>query len=135
MANSPSSSDAHNDTSPYMPYGATGGGGGGGQYLFTDLPELDSITTALATEIEDVRNDDRYFREAIRLATPPADDQMSRGQVEAYKAALQEGWDHNKAVLAYMENEHAKLQAARQAYAETDTGSAETLGNIDKDDQ
>jgi hypothetical protein len=119
------------DTSIYMPYGASGGGGAGGQYVFADVDEIDGIITDLETELEDVQGDERYFQQAIDLATPPAEDMMSAGQVDAYRASLQEGWQHNKAVAAYAENQLAKLRAARQAYVDVDSGAANQLRNID----
>lgn len=124
MANSPSDSGGTvSDTSIYVPANATGGSGTGGQYVFADLTELDAIITTLQTEIEGVRDDARYFRDAIRQATAPAGDLMSQRQVNAYRAALEKGGEHNKAVLTYLENQLAKLQAAHQSYAETEAAS------------
>ncbi|MPZ84080.1 MAG: hypothetical protein GEV28_28270 [Actinophytocola sp.] len=119
------------DTSSYVPYGASGGGGAGGQYVFANLEEIDGIITDLEAIKNDIRDDERYFRQAIRLATRPAEDMMSNGQVEAYHASLRKGWQHNKAVAAYAENQLAKLRAARQTYVDTDSGAADRLRNID----
>lgn len=120
------------DTSIYMPYGASGGGGAGGQYVFANIEEIDSIITDLETELVDIIEDDLYFQHSIRLATPPAEDTMSVGQVDAYVAALQQGWQHNKAVTAYAEGQLAKLRAARQMYVDADSGAAERLQDIDE---
>lgn len=120
------------DASIYMPYGASGGGGAGGQYIFANLEEIDSVITDLEAELTDILDDDQYFRQAIALATPPAEDHMSTAQVDAYRASLQEGRKHNQAVAAYAENQLTKLRAARQTYAEKDAGSAERLRNIDE---
>jgi hypothetical protein len=119
------------DTPPmYMPYGASGGGGADGQYVFTNLDEIDSIVTDLEAIKNEIRDEDRDFDQAIVLATPPAEDIMSVGQVDAYVAALQEGREHNKAVAAYAENQLIKLRAARQAYIESDFSAAERLQNV-----
>jgi len=115
-----------------MPYGAHGGGGAGEQYVFANVEEIDSIITDLEAIKKEIRDDDQYFDQAINLATPPADDVMSVGQVDTYVAALQEGWEHNRAVAVYAQNQVAKLRAARQAYTETDSGAAEQLRDIDE---
>lgn len=118
------------DASIYMPYGASGGGGAGGQYVFVNVEEIGSIITDLEVIKNEIRADERYFRQAIRLATPPAEDEMSTGQVAAYRAALREGWQHNQAVASYAENQLVKLRAARQTYIDTDSGAAERLPNV-----
>ncbi|MFC4853596.1 hypothetical protein [Actinophytocola glycyrrhizae] len=117
----------------YMPYGASGGGGADGQYVFTDLDELDGIITELEEIAVEVRDDLWYYDQAIGLATPPAEDVMSRGQVAAYIASLEAGREHNKAMLGYAENQLAKLQAARHTYAENDSGAAARLRHIEGD--
>lgn len=118
------------DSSIYLPYGASGGGGAGGQYVFANLEEIDSIITDLEAELIDIQDDDRYFEQAIARATPPAQDMMSTAQVEAYCASLRKGRQHNKAVAAYAENQLMKLRAARQTYVDTDSGAAERLRNV-----
>jgi len=130
MANSQVGGDTHNKDSIYVQSGTSGGGSAGGQYVFADLTELDAIIATLQTEIDDITGDDWYFLKAIREANAPADDLMSNGQVNAYRAALEKGRQHNKAVLAYAENQLTKLQAARQSYTESETNSAETYDGI-----
>lgn len=120
------------DTSIYKPYGASGGGGASGQYVFANIEEIDSIITNLEAELADILDDERDFEQAISLATPPADDVMSVGQVNAYVAALHKGWLHNQAVAAYADNQLAKLRAARQEYVDTDSNAAEQQRNVDR---
>lgn len=116
----------------YMPYGASGGGGAGEQYVFANAEEIDSIIADLEAEVKEIHDDDRYYQQAIDLAMPPAEDLMSVGQVDTYGAALQKGWEHNKTVAVYAENQLAKLRAARQAYIDTDSGAAEQLRNVNE---
>lgn len=53
------------DTSIYMPYGASGGGGAGGQYVFANVEEIDSIITDLEAVKTEIRDDDQYFNQQL----------------------------------------------------------------------
>ncbi len=119
----------------YKPYGASGGGGADGQYVFTDLDELDAIITDLEEIKNELEEDDRYYDQAIDLAMPPADDVMSRGQVEAYIASLRVGQNHNAAMAVYAESQLDKLRAARQTYDGNESGVVARLRHIEGADE
>jgi hypothetical protein len=127
--------DGPDGPSWYMPYGASGGGGANGQYVFTDLDELNGIITELEEIKNELDEDDRYYGQAIDLATPPANDVMSRGQVVAYIASLQVGRGHNAAMYKYATRQLDKLHAARQAYAENESGAVARIRHIEGADR
>lgn len=104
-----------------------GSGESGGRYVFTDLDEVDSIITELEAMRRDIATDYTEFDVALGAATPPAADDMSRLQAEAYRESLKMARAHNNSMLAYVSEQLNKLQAARDAYANADAYAEDCL--------
>ncbi len=128
--------DGTTDPTPFAQAGyaitGSGGGGSGGQYLFANLDELNSIITDLETLRDNIRNDGEKLRLAHQLITPPAEDDMSHLEAQSTLDSLVKAIEHNDAMIAYADAEIAKIQAARNAYVNTDHDGAERLRHIDE---
>jgi hypothetical protein len=105
----------------------SGGGGVGGYYEFTSLAHLDEIITELKTVADDIGEDGRELERAISLVVPPARDIMSQLQAQATIASWTAAWEHNRRMRAAAEAEIAKLETARQAYAQVEDASTKSF--------
>jgi hypothetical protein len=103
----------------------SGGGGSGGYYEFTSLVQLDEIVTELKTVADDIAEDGRELEQAIGLVVPPARDIMSQLQAQATIASWTAAREHNRRMQAAAEAEIAKLEAARQAYAQAEDANVQ----------
>jgi hypothetical protein len=102
-------------------------GESGGRFVFADLDELDSIIADLETLRVDIAADDEDFVDAIGTANPPARDDMSQLQADAYRESLRRARRHNASMLAYVVGQLEKLRAARNAYANADAYAEDRL--------
>ncbi len=91
-----------------------------GRFVFADLDELDLIIADLETLRVDIATDEQEFLYAIDTANPPARDDMSQLQADAYRESLKRAHRHNASMLTYVVDQLEKLQAARHAYANAD---------------
>ncbi|MBP2331014.1 hypothetical protein JOF56_011399 [Kibdelosporangium banguiense] len=105
----------------------SGGGGAGGHYEFTSLTELDEIITELKIVADGIIKDGRKLDDAQALVSPPANDVMSVLQANAAVVSIQAARDHNRRMSAAAEAEIAKLETARQAYAQVEGTSAQSF--------
>lgn len=99
------------------------GGDTGGSYVFVDLAHLDAVTNQWSTERDKISKRNRAIMNAIKLAREPAYDQMSRGQVEAFRTALSKLQMYNQTLLDYAANYVENLERTRAKYAETDAAN------------
>lgn len=100
----------------------------GGDYVFTDLAELDKIIgdwEALRDRIKD-----RYdkFAHAIGLIEPPAEDIMSRLQAATATYSLEQAQSHSQTMYLYASGYVEKLHAARVRYTATEADNIGRLG-------
>ena len=105
-----------------------GGGPAGGQWVFTDLAELDKIighwsdiSDTLATQVTTIAR-------TARVIHPPADDMMSVIQARAFVSSLYAMRQHADAMRAYADAYLRKLKQARSEYAITEQNNT-TLFN------
>jgi hypothetical protein len=106
-----------------------------GQYIFTDLDEVDSIIAELESVKEDIAYDGLELRAAYSAARSPAEDGMSRSQVRAYRDSLAKAMRHNETMAGYVTDQIDKLSAALSGYTDADTASASQLRSISRVDQ
>lgn len=94
---------------------------GAGQYVFTDLAELDGVITEWTT-VRD-RLEERGWRlgQAAGLMEPPADDIVSQGYTKATRESVLKAVSHCDAMRVYADGYLQKLMASRAQYAETET--------------
>jgi hypothetical protein len=113
-------------------YGVTGSGGGGagGQFVFTNLEELDGIITDLETLRDDIAKDGAKLRQARQVIVPPGEDIMSRMEATATVNSLDKALEHNLAMFTYAGAEIEKMRAARATYANSDEAGAAWLRNV-----
>jgi hypothetical protein len=104
-----------------------GSGESGGQFIFTNLEELDSIIADLEAMRGEIVADDLHFRHAIVAALPPADDDMSQLQADMYRESLRRAHRHNTSLATYVADQLDKLQAARHAYVNADADAEDRV--------
>jgi hypothetical protein len=100
---------------------------GAGQYVFTDLAQLDGVISEW-TAIRD-RVVDRGLRlvQAAGFITPPAEDTASQGYTKATRESVLKAVSHCDAMRAYADGYIQKLVAARAQYAETEVQTATNI--------
>lgn len=103
------------------------GGAAGGQFMFADLAELDSVLIQWKAERDRILNDTRVVKEAIALCNPPAKDVMSVYQAGALKRSLTAARDHHQAMLDYADAYVQKLEASKNAMADTEQENADRM--------
>jgi len=109
--------------------------GVGGRYMFTDLDEVDSIILELEAMKQEIDSDGFELYAAVSAARNPAEDGMSQGQVQAYRASLEKAIQHNGMMARYVTDQIDKLSAALSDYTGTDTGAAaqvRAIGRVDR---
>lgn len=100
---------------------------GAGQYMFTDLAELDGVISEWTTIRDRVADRAMRLRQTAGFITSPAEDAASRGYTQATLESLLKAVSHSDAMRAYADGYIEKLSAARAQYAETET---RTVTNI-----
>lgn len=105
----------------------SGGGGAGGYYEFTSLAELDGLIAELRAVRDDIADDGRELNRAIGVVVPPARDIMSQLQAQATIASWEAAREHNRRMHAAADEEIAKLEAARKAYAEAEDAGVQSF--------
>jgi hypothetical protein len=109
--------------------------GVGGRYIFTDLDEVDSIILELEVVRDEIDSDGLELYAAVSVVRDPAEDGMSQGQVQAYRASLKKAIQHNGMMSRYVSDQIDKLSAALSDYTGTDTEAAaqvRAIGRVDR---
>jgi hypothetical protein len=109
-----------------------GGGGTGGQFMFTNIAELDLVIAQWKSQRDAIQDDAAMIREAGGHIIAPAKDGMSGGMANTTKSSLRALYDHNQKMLQYANDYIHKLEASRASMVNTDQSGKSTMDSIEQ---